>query len=219
VFEWLATADLQPNHAVVASIPDSAEMPSQAVEPWKMWFAEVADKLFAKVHDKSPIIFYQSDVRHAGGWIDKGFIVQKAAERAGSSLLLHRIVCRKPAGTATFGRATYSHLMLFSKTLRNTQKHGYADVIPDGGPAAWVRGIGLYSCEHIVRMIKQETSCDTLIHVFSGKGLLLEVARKHGLHAIGIDLSKKQCRAAERFDLEKFQSRVGPKTSTSTPGE
>jgi hypothetical protein len=77
-------------------------------------------------------------------------------------------------------------------------------VIPDGGPSVWVRGIGLFACEAIVAMIRQESACDTLVHLFAGKGLLLEVARKQGLHAIGIDLSKRQCRQAKHFRLEKF---------------
>jgi len=96
-------------------------------------------------------------------------------------------------------------MLVFSKTLRNTQKHGYSDVIPDGGRAAWVRGIGLHSCEAIVRMIQQESACTTLVHLFCGKGLLLEVAREKGMDVIGVDLSKKQCRAAQRFNLQRFK--------------
>jgi cyclopropane fatty-acyl-phospholipid synthase-like methyltransferase len=56
-----------------------------------------------------------------------------------------------------------------------------------------------------MKMIRQESACDTLVHLFAGKGLLLEVAREQGLHAVGIDLSRRQCRHAERFDLEKFR--------------
>lgn len=208
VLAWLAANDITEGQAIVASIPDAAELPNSEKEPWKLWFMEVAAAIFAKAPEHSPIIFYQSDVRHAGGWIDKSYLVQKMAEQAGATLLLHRVVCRHPAGTITFGRSTYSHLMMFGKTLRNSQKFGYADVIPDGGPAAWVRGLGVHSCEAIVRMILQESTCHTLLHLFCGKGLLLEVARKEGLHTIGVDLSKKQCRHAERFDLAKFMEGV-----------
>ncbi len=208
VLEWLEGATLGAGQAIVASIPDAAELPNSAHEPWAAWFSRVAEEVFARAHEDSPLIFYQSDVRYAGTWVDKSFLVQSAAKRHGASLLQHRIVCRRPAGTITFGRATYSHLLMFSKSLRNSHRYGYSDVIPDGGPSPWIRGIGLYACEAIVRMIRQESTCDTLVHLFSGKGLLLELARRSGLHAVGVDLSKKQCRHAERFDLEKFRAAV-----------
>ena len=205
VLEWLACTPLDARHAVVASLPDYGELPDRAVAPWKEWFTRVAEAIFAAAHPASPVVFYQSDVRHAGAWIDKGFLVQQAAERAGAALLLHRVVCRRPAGTITAGRATWSHLLLFSKQLRCSRRFTYADVLPDGGPRVWVRGLGLLSCLEIVKMIRQESACDTLVHLFAGKGLLLEVAREQGLHAVGIDLSRRQCRHAERFDLGKFR--------------
>lgn len=205
VLEWLARTPLDARHAVVASLPDYGELPERAVAPWKSWFARVADAIFAAAHPSSPLVFYQSDVRHAGAWIDKGYLVQQAAERAGAALLLHRVVCRHPAGTIARARATWSHLLLFSKRLRCSRRFSYADVLPDGGPRVWVKGLGLVTCEEIVRMIRQESDCDTLVHLFAGKGLLLEVAREHGLHAVGVDLSRRQCRQAERFSLEKFR--------------
>jgi len=203
--EWLSRTPLDARHAVVASVPDYSELPGRAVEPWKAWFAHVMDRIFAAVHPDAPVVLYQSDVRHAGVWIDKGFLVQQAAERAGAALLLHRIVCRRPPGTITGGRATWSHLLLFSKRLRCSRRFTYADVLPDGGPRVWVRGLGLTTCEEIVRMIRQESACDTLVHLFAGKGLLLEVAREHGLHAIGVDISRRECLQAARFSLEKFR--------------
>ena len=120
-------------------------------------------------------------------------------------MLLHRVVCRRPAGTITAGRATWSHLLLFSKRLRCSRRFPYADVLPDGGRRVWVRGLGVVTCEEIVKMIRQESPCDRLVHLFAGKGLLLEVAREHGLHALGVDLSRRQCRHAERFSLAGFR--------------
>lgn len=202
---WLDRTTLTADHALVASIPDFSELPNHAVDPWRAWFSDVAERVLRAAHPAAPVVFYQSDVRHAGTWVDKSFLVQRAAQRAGSALLLHRIVCRRPPGTVTFGRATYSHLLLFSRALRTTRGTGYDDVIPDGGPSVWTRGIGLHACEEIVRMIRQESPCRTLVHLFSGKGLLLEVARAHGLNAIGIDCSKRQCRQARDLKLEKFR--------------
>src|SRR6185295_13715228 len=95
VLDWLATHTLQQNQAIVASIPDSAELPNQSVELWRPWFSHVAEEIVQRAPEQSPIIFYQSDVRYAGGWIDKSFLVQEAARKHGASLLLHRIVCRR----------------------------------------------------------------------------------------------------------------------------
>ena len=111
VLEWLAANPLDARHAVAASMPDYSELPERAVAPWKAWFTRVAEAIFAAAHPDCPVVFFQSDVRHAGAWIDKGFLVQQAAERAGATLLLHRVVCRRPAGTITAGRATWSHLL------------------------------------------------------------------------------------------------------------
>jgi hypothetical protein len=219
VLDWLAQYRPDPRHAVVASLPDSSELPSPAVEPWKAWFALVVRRVVEAADPASPLFFYQSDVRHAGTWIDKGFLVQQAAQEAGAALLAHRIVCRRPAGTAAFGRATYSHLLLFSRTLRSTRRFASCDVIPDGGPAVWVRGIGLFACEAIVEMIRRESACDTLVHLFAGKGLLLEVAREQGLHAIGIDLSRRQCRQAKHFRLEKFRASLPGRLARGTTAE
>jgi hypothetical protein len=217
--EWIAQYRPDPRHALVASIPDSSELPDPAFEPWKAWFSLVVRRVVEAADPASPVFFYQSDVRHAGTWVDKGHLVQRAAEEAGAALLAHRIVCRKPAGTAAFGRATYSHLLLFSRTLRTTRRFAYCDVLPDGGPAVWVRGLGLDTCEAIVAMIRQESACDTLVHLFCGKGLLLEVARERGLHAIGIDLSKRQCRQAQHFNLAKFRASLPGRAAREKAGE
>lgn len=220
VLAWLDANPLREGQAIVASIPDAAELPNSDRDPWKVWFQTVARRVIECAPEHSPVVFYQSDVRHAGGWIDKSYLVQQMAEQAGATLLLHRVVCRHPAGTITFGRSTYSHLLMFGKKLRNSQRFGYSDVIPDGGPAAWVRGIGLHSCEAIVRMIKQESVCDSIVHLFCGKGLLLEIARREGYDVVGVDLSKKQCRHAERFDLDKFKEAVlAPPSADAVTGK
>jgi hypothetical protein len=50
-----------------------------------------------------------------GVWIDKAYLVQKAAEQTGHALLWHKLVCRVPPGVATFGKPSYHHMLCFSK--------------------------------------------------------------------------------------------------------
>jgi hypothetical protein len=53
-----------------------------------------------------------------GAWIDKGYLVQKAAEQTGHSLQWHKLVCRVPPGVATFGKPSYHHMLCFSKVTQ-----------------------------------------------------------------------------------------------------
>jgi hypothetical protein len=50
-----------------------------------------------------------------GVWVDKGYLVQKAAEQSGHALLWHKLVARVPPGVTTFGKPSYHHMLCFSK--------------------------------------------------------------------------------------------------------
>src|SRR4051812_4178693 len=114
---WLRDAALPADCAVVTSPPDSSEMPKLGLEGWREWFVETAALACSKTHDDAVTIFFQTDVKLEGVWVDKGFLVQLGAERAGAKQLFHKIVCRAPLGTTTFGRPAYAHLLCFSKRL------------------------------------------------------------------------------------------------------
>ena len=94
--EFLARGRLPPGHAIVTSLPDHSELPKLGVPGWREWFVETAAACCRAVDDGAVAIFYQTDVKHDGGWIDKGHLVLTGAERAGSRLLWHKIVCRLP---------------------------------------------------------------------------------------------------------------------------
>ena len=62
------------------------------------------------------VVFYQSDIKYEGVWVDKGYLVQRAAEEAGLELLWHKIVCRVKPGYITFGSSRlFTYFMLFKK--------------------------------------------------------------------------------------------------------
>src|SRR3954462_5114888 len=114
---WLKEHAPLEGASVVTSLPDVSELPALGFDGWCAWFEEAAELVLRSVPDDGVAIFFQSDIRHAGLWVDKGALVSRAAARVGSGLLFHRIVCRKPPGTTSFGRATYAHLLGFSRAL------------------------------------------------------------------------------------------------------
>ncbi|MBA3397383.1 MAG: hypothetical protein H0T89_32455, partial [Deltaproteobacteria bacterium] len=81
------------------------------------------------VADDAVAVFYQTDVKHDGRWIDKGHLVLCGAEAAGSHALFHKIVCRVPAGMTTFGRPAYAHLVCVSRERRLAPGASTPDVL------------------------------------------------------------------------------------------
>jgi hypothetical protein len=147
------------------------------------------------------VVFYQSDVKYEGRWIDKGFLVSLGAERAGSSLLWHRIVCRVPAGLVTFGRPAYAHMLCFSRGLRLTPGQAAADVLPQLGAMTWARAMGMDACDAIARFVLAHTACRTIVDPFCGVGTMLAVANAHGMDAVGVELSHRRARRARQLTL------------------
>src|SRR3954451_12076284 len=115
------------------------------------------------VRDEGVAIFFQSDVRRAGLWVDKGEMIARAAARAGMGPLFHKIVCRKPPGTLTHGRASYSHLLGFARVLRPTLRHATPDVLPDGGMQPGVKAMGVLACADAARFVLANTSTRTIV--------------------------------------------------------
>jgi hypothetical protein len=196
---WLARGPLPPDHALVTSLPDHSELPRLGVEGWRRWFVETAALGCAAVADRAVAIFYQTDVKHDGGWIDKGFLAQLGAERAGSRLLWHKIVCRAPAGVTTFGRPAYAHLLCFSRALRLEPGQSSPDVLPRLGEMTWARAMGREPCDAVARFLLASTPCRTVVDPFCGVGTMLAVANAHGLDAVGVELSPKRAEKARHL--------------------
>lgn len=144
-------------------------------------------------------IFFQSDVKHEGLWIDKAFLCQLAARQLGHSLLWHKVVARVPPGNPTFGRPGYSHLLCFASALRPPLENATADVLAQRGRSTWSRGLGLEVCRFICRYLLKNTSTRRLVAPFCGEGLLLAVANQLGLEAVGIELSRKRAEKARQL--------------------
>ncbi len=156
----------------------------------------------AATPDNGVTIFYQSDIKRDGTWVDKSYLCQKAAEAEGRALLWHKIVCRHPAGSVTYGRPSYSHILCFSKEVRAPVEASTADVLPEAGEKTWTRGMGIEACLLVARFIAEHTQTTTVIHPFCGEGSMLAAANALGLSAIGIERSPKRAEKARKLTLD-----------------
>jgi len=198
---WLREAGRLVGASVVTSLPDLSEVPALGLEGWRRWFEDAAVLAMQAVPDEGVAIFFQSDVRRAGLWIDKAAMVARAAERAGMGTLFHKIVCRKPAGTLTHGRASYSHLLGFARVLRPSVERATPDVLPDGGFQPSAKSMGVLACVDACKFVLTETTTRTIVDPFCGWGTVLAVANALGLDAVGVDLSARMCRQARKLTV------------------
>lgn len=193
---WLARAPLPPDHAVVTSLPDVSEVAHLGFEGWRAWFVATTALICRQLADEAVAIFFQTDIKRDGCWVDKGYLVQRGADEAGSQLLWHKVVCRAPAGQTTFGRPAYAHFLCFSRTLRLLPGQSSPDVLPRLGAMPWVRAMGTEACDAAAHFLLTHTACRTVVDPFCGVGTMLAVANRHGLDAIGVELSPKRAARA-----------------------
>ena len=198
---WLDANPLPPTHAIVTSLPDSSEVPTLGFDGWRRWFVDVVALACTRVADDGVAVFYQTDVKSDGRWVDKGYLVSAGAERAGSHALFHKIVCRAPAGTTTFGRPAYAHLLAFSRTRRLDPGRSTPDVLPALGTMTWARAMGTAACVAVARFLRDEAGARVVVDPFCGVGTMLAVANTHGLDAIGVERSRKRAERARTLVL------------------
>ena len=198
---WLEANPAEPRASVVTSLPDVSELPGLGPEAWRTWFVDAARRVIRWVPNGGVAIFFQSDIRPRGSWIDKGYLVQRAAEDESAALVWHKIVCRRPAGTKTYGRSSYSHMICIAREQRPPPKHASADVVPDAGFMPWSRAMGVEACRIACRYLRDETDTTLVVDPFCGHGTVLAVANTLGLDALGVDLSARRCRAARKLEI------------------
>jgi hypothetical protein len=198
---WLKHYQDQGLTSFLGSLPDISEFPGTSLESWKLWFEDTAGLILEKTSPDGVTIFFQSDIKHEGLWVDKSYLIQKAAEKRGHNLLWHKIFCRAPAGTIMFGRPAYSHMLCFSQTVIPDRAKSTADVIPDLGEKTWVRGMGLDASLFAAAFIKKHTTSTTLINPFCGEGSVIAAANYLGLDAVGIERSPKRAQKARLLQV------------------
>ncbi len=200
--DWFRASPVLEGASVFASLPDYSEFPGRTLEEWKEWFRETARLLMEKTSPEGATLFFQSDIKVDGVWIDKAYLCQRAAEAAGHSLVFHQIYCRTPVGTPSYGRPGYSHLLAFSRDLRGTPARGRADVVDDVGEKTWARGTGIAAARAVCRFVAEETKTKILVNPFCGEGAIVAMANYFGLQSVGIDRSPKRAEKARRLQVE-----------------
>jgi hypothetical protein len=198
---FLARGQLPDDHAIVTSLPDHSELPSLGVAGWRTWFVDTVALVCRTVADDAVAIFYQTDVKHDGRWIDKAHLVLCGADAATSHALWHKIVCRVAPGTATFGRPAYAHVVCVSRARRLAAGASTPDVLPSLGAMTWSRAMGAAACEMATRFVAS-IGARAIVDPFCGQGSILAAANAHGLDAIGVELSRRRVARARRATHE-----------------
>jgi hypothetical protein len=196
---WLAANPAKPGTSALTSLPDVSEV-GRGFEAWRTWFVDAAAQVIGWLPDGGVAIFYQSDVRHRGAWIDKGFLLMQAAEGLGASTVWHKIALREPPGTIAQGRASYSHMLCFARSPRPGPRHPGPDVF-EAGVMPSVRSMGVDACRVACRFLRDETATLRVVDPFCGLGTALAVANAFGFDALGIDRNVRRCRAARKLTL------------------
>lgn len=185
--QWLAAHPLAADCALLTSLPDVAEFRHRDGERWRAWFLRAAELVVRCTPRSSAAIFYQTDVKRDGVWVDKSFLLQTAAATAGAALLWHKIVCRAPAGQATFARPGYAHLLCFAHELRDSVAAATPDVLPELGTMTWSRAMGMAATRAAVTWLREHAGARVIVDPFCGVGTALAAANAQGLAAIGVE--------------------------------
>lgn len=199
---WMDANPPEPNASVVTSLPDVSELTQYDLAGWRTFFVSAARRVIRWVPPESVAIFYQSDIRVEGALVDKGYLVMKAAEEEGASLLWHKIVCRKPPGFIAHGRSGYSHMIAVTRGPIPPMRAPGPEVLPDAGVMPWSRAMGTTACLVACRYLLDNTPTRVVVDPFCGRGTVLAVANELGLDAIGVDVSKRRCHAARAMSLQ-----------------
>ncbi len=110
-------------------------------------------------------------------------------------------MCRRPPGTLSFGRATYAHLLGFSRALVVEPAVARIDVLPDGGEVTWTKGMGKDTCLDVCRWVRDAAGAKIVIDPFCGHGTVLAAANALGLDAIGVELSVRRVKKARALSI------------------
>jgi hypothetical protein len=188
---WMQARGVVAGACAITSLPDVSEV-GLTLPEWRRWFLHAAARVVDSVAPESAAIFFQSDIKRDGAWIDKGALIVRAAEDAGAHVLFHKIVCRRQPGLLTLGRPGYTHLIAVSRAMKCREALPIPDVIVDAGRLTWVRAMGLRAAAHAVRFARDEVRATTILDPFCGVGTVLAVANALGVGAIGVEQSRKR---------------------------
>jgi hypothetical protein len=195
---WLKERGVIEGACAVTSLPDVSEV-NLDLAKWRTWFLDAVRLVVEAVPPESTALFFQSDIKRDGVWIDKGAMVMRAAEEAGAHVLFHKIVCRRPPGMLTYGRPGFTHLIAVSRAMKCPDVLPIPDVIVEAGDLKWVRAMGVKAAGHAVRFAKEQVGAKVVLDPFCGVGTVLAVANVLGLDALGVEKARKRAEEARQL--------------------
>lgn len=197
---WMETRGVIEGAVAVTSLPDVSEV-GMDLPAWRAWFLNAVRLVLGCVPDNKAAIFFQSDIKRDGVWIDKGAMVIRAAEDAGAHVLFHKIIARREPGQLTYGRPGYTHLIAVSRRMTCPAVLPIPDVIVDPGRMAWVRAMGMRAAAHAVRFARDHAQAGVIFDPFCGVGTVPAVANALGLATLGVEKSRKRCELARQLAI------------------
>lgn len=195
---WMRSRGRIEGVCAITSLPDVSELGIR-LPAWRTWFLDAVKLVVDTVPNTSASLFFQSDIKRDGEWIDKGALVIRAAEDAGARVLFHKIVCRRPPGMLTMGRPGYTHLIAVSREMKCPETLPIPDVIVDAGRLPWVRAMGVKAAGHAVLFARDHVKATTVLDPFCGVGTVLAVANAFGLSALGVEKARKRAEQARQL--------------------
>jgi ribosomal protein L7/L12 len=168
----------------------------QTVANYREWYHETVALILSRLAPHAVAIFYMSDGRHEGLWLDKSYIAQRAAEASGCALLFHKIALFDSdlvamSRTQGKGRPKYSHLLAFSRTACAGERWFDAAATPDifeRGEMRWSRAMGDTACVTACLLVRAADAAATAASVSD----TADAVRSSG--AVGADVATRRNR-------------------------
>ena len=109
---------------IVSGLPDISEVrPRVSAEDYEEWCADVIQSMLELLPPEQVAIFYQTPGRYSGAcgtWLDKGYLCQLGARRAGAACVWQKVVLFQDSVDRVRGgtRPGFINMLCFSKRHR-----------------------------------------------------------------------------------------------------
>eukprot|EP00913_Durusdinium_trenchii_P022048 g20719.t1 len=184
-------------------------------EDWENFFMKAVRSILMALPEGGVATFYQTDVRLPGvGQVSKAFLVLQAAQVPGIRLKWHKIVHFGTVDQPTWNSVQFTHLLCFGKGAASVQRVGVVgedDPVVDLGstiPDVVERGVkptGLRKGACCMGINATSAVMKWAVRRLPGHLNHLKLSPRYGLDAIGVDISPKRIKQAQRLKAEEIR--------------